>query len=859
MATGMVENAAASPQLARRISPDSTPAGFTPGTILIDRYRIIGLLGRGGMGEVYRADDLKLGQPVALKFLPKVLASDPLWRERFFAEVRITRQLAHPNICRVYDVTEFDGQHFLSMEYIDGEDLASLITRVGYLSNEKALDITRELLAGLAAAHDRGVVHRDLKPANIMIDGHGRVRIMDFGLAVAGDAGAQAGEMFGTPAYMAPEQFAGKGASVRSDIYALGLILYEIHCGRKAFTPVTLAELRRQKESQTPAPPSEFRSGIDPIVERVIMRCLERDPLARPASAAHLAASLPGGDPLAAALAAGETPSPEMVAASGVREGVRPALAVGLLAFVMAGLILAVFLKQRSELWLQVNPAKPPAALVDRAREFLMKAGYTDSPADSALGFQFDDDLLAKVARKGDANYWWTNIQKSLGISFWYRQSPRPIERNATPQFLGEPITATNPPLYFSGEVVVVMDLEGRVKSLSAVPPQITTTGKAAIAPDWPALFSAAGLDISTWTQTESEWTPDSYADVRTAWRGSIAEAPGVPVRIEAAAYGARPVSVLTVYPWVQAHRMVSASQQGGPNIYALAIGLVTLFGVIGAALWLARRNLRLGRGDRRGAARLVMFGLSLVALSWLFQEHHVATLWEILLFVVEVGCALSVAALLWVVYIGFEPFVRRHWPHMLVSWTRLLSGEWRDPLLGRDLLVGCAAGVAGVCLSAWRVALTSPSGNLLLPVPGTAALIGWLVAGTGLIAVFSTLATILLLVFLRIVLRKDWLTIVAYMLLRVAPRLLSDAPWTMGAFALVEEGLTLFVLLRFGLVAGIAGSVVFGLFLYPITFRTSAWYAGGGYVALLFIAVLALYAFRTSLGSRRLLDLPAD
>jgi serine/threonine protein kinase len=319
---------AESPHVARIISSDSVPAGgFTPGTILADRYRIIGLLGRGGMGEVYRADDLKLGQPVALKFLPPKLARDPVRRERFFAEVRITRQLSHPNICRVYDISEVEGRHFLSMEFIDGEDLASLLKRIGHLSNEKALDIARQLAAGLAAAHEHGVLHRDLKPANIMLDGHGRVRITDFGLAVAIENESQAVEIAGTPTYMAPEQLAGKGATVRSDIYSLGLVLYEIYTGKKAFTASTLAELRQQKETYTPRAPSEIRAGVDPAVERLIRRCMERDPNARPASVAQLALALPGGDPLAAALAAGETPSPEMVAESGGKEGLRPAIA----------------------------------------------------------------------------------------------------------------------------------------------------------------------------------------------------------------------------------------------------------------------------------------------------------------------------------------------------------------------------------------------------------------------------------------------------------------------------------------------------------------------------------------------------
>ena len=201
--------------------------------MLGERYRIIGLLGRGGMGEVYRADDLKLGQPVALKFLPAKLAAEPACIERFYAEVRHARGVSHPNVCRVYDVGEVDGQHFLSMEYVDGEDLASLLRRIGRLPQDKAIEIARQLCAGLAAAHDKGVLHRDLKPGNVMIDGRGRAKITDFGLAVGVDDDKGGAEVSGTPAYMAPEQLAGKGASVQSDIYALGLVLYELFTGRR--------------------------------------------------------------------------------------------------------------------------------------------------------------------------------------------------------------------------------------------------------------------------------------------------------------------------------------------------------------------------------------------------------------------------------------------------------------------------------------------------------------------------------------------------------------------------------------------------------------------------------------------------
>ena len=258
--------------------------------------------------------------------------------------MKIARKVSHPNVCRVYDISEADGRPFLSMEYVDGEDLATLLRRIGRLPADKALEVARKVCAGLAAAHDKGVLHRDLKPANVMLDGRGNVMITDFGLAAFAEQIAAGDVRSGTPAYMAPEQLEGREVTTRSDIYSLGLVLYEIFTGKKAFEGKTLAEAMRTRTDATPQSPSDLVRDLDPAVERAIMRCLERDPAQRPPSVFSVAAALPGGDPLAAALAAGETPSPQLVADAGGSTGLTPRAALIDLAVVIAGLLLALTL-----------------------------------------------------------------------------------------------------------------------------------------------------------------------------------------------------------------------------------------------------------------------------------------------------------------------------------------------------------------------------------------------------------------------------------------------------------------------------------------------------------------------------------
>lgn len=870
LATPSVERAVRRPRsgsgVGRLASSDSIDAGaFTPGTVIVDRYRIIGLLGRGGMGEVYRADDLKLGHPVALKFLPKELSGDPSRLERFYAEVRLARQVSHPNVCRVYDVAELDGQHYLTMEYVDGEDLASLLKRIGRLPSDKALEISRHLCAGLAAAHDKGVLHRDLKPSNVMLDGRGRARITDFGLAVAAEE-ASDGEISGTPAYMAPEQLAGKGASARSDIYSLGLVLYEIYTGRKAFDAVTLEELRRKKES-APRPPSDINREMNPVVERIILRCLENDPRLRPASALQVAAALPGGDPLAAALAAGETPSPEMVAASGEAEGLRPAVAWACLTVVLVGIAAAVWAGPRAQLLERVGAEMPPEVLTARAQELLQQIGFRERPVDEAVGFRIGEEYLRYVRQHDKSPSRWDHLERG-GLQFWYRRSPRPLvprrlfpsskSGKSVPSY-GRLVNIDDPPPDISGMATVFLTPRGDLTGLLVVPPQIEAVKTAPVPPDWNRLLIASGFDPTTLAPVDSQWTPPVYADARAAWQGSLPEEPRLPIRIEAASYRGRPVYFETVAPWTPAERVQRTEVGSGEKIQVVILLLLLATIIAGGAL-LARRNLRLGRGDRRGATRLALFALSLLSVSWLIGAKHVASADELVLFLAFACLALFESVLLWVLYVALEPLVRRRWPQTIVSWSRLLSAGPGDPLVGRDVLIGC---ITGTLIETIPRLATVAGPRLGVPPPRPQDVLPPLLLGTRPViaetvsmlpdAIFFGFGMLLVLFLLRTLLRSEWAAATAFVLLFGIGRVLeSDVKLLAIPVTVILLGGIAFVFIRFGLVAGIT-SLYFDFLSYhfPFTSDTSSWYFGVGLFGVALMAAIAIAAFRISLGAR--------
>jgi len=475
---------------------------FPAGTVLAGRYRVLGLLGHGGMGEVYRAHDQILNQAVALKFLAGARLNEAALA-RFRNEVRIARQVSHPNVCRVYDIGAIEGQHYLSMEYLDGEDLNSLIRRIGRLPQDKAIEFTRKICAGLAAAHERGVLHRDLKPANIMIDGRGQVRIMDFGLAGLAQEIPLSDVRSGTPAYMSPEQKAGKDVTTRSDIYSLGLVLYEMFTGKR--------------RSSGHSGPAEIIKDLDPAIERVILRCLEEEPKRRPSSALNVAMALPGGDPIAAALAAGETPSPEMVAASGEKEGFSARTAV--LCFVAGVVLLAAVTLMRPSLGL-LGPRRaridfPPEALAFRAQDILRQLGYTEQPQSTAYGFDCCDAAnLRFVGQQGSRRDALLASHQPPVVHFWYRQHQG--------QFLADPargvITYDQPANVEPEMVRLELDAKGRLIALEARPKATGSAGQgtgAGRAFDWSALFAGAGLNPARFTPAPPERTPPMAFDVR--------------------------------------------------------------------------------------------------------------------------------------------------------------------------------------------------------------------------------------------------------------------------------------------------------------------------------------------------------
>lgn len=816
---------------------------FQPGQKIGDRYRIVSLLGRGGMGEVYRADDLRLGQSVALKFLPERLAADPKGLDGFKREVRTARGVTHLNVCRIHDIGEADGLAFLSMEYVDGEDLSQVLTRLGRPTKEKAMEITRQLCLAIAAAHEAGVIHRDLKPSNIMIDGRGQVRVMDFGIAglqkeLAGEPG-----ITGTPTYMAPELFKGISASVQTDVYALGLVLYEIFTGKKAFQAENISQLKELHETSAPATPSSLVADMDPLVETAVIRCLEKDPKLRPASVYALLASLPGGDPLAAAMAAGQTPSPKMVAAAGDEGTLGRNAAIACISAVAIGLVLICWLAKSTYLVNNANLQKHPEALANEARRMIEMWGYHEKPIDQAFGF----------LREGEDR-----------IRFWYRQRRDELLQSQYfyrdwNEYSYARATHRDPPWSRPGESGVRLTPDGKLIRFRMIPSRRTEMPEISESPNWSELFpeDILGFDLDTFNSVAiKELPPPDAFDHVKVWKGHSSESTNE-FYVEAASYRGKPVYFEIINP----SRFEDVFPTVPPVSLAQQSILFIYFALAAGASVLGWRNFQAGRSDGRGAFRIAFFLFSIGMVAWLFlASHRPSALSEIIAFQCGLAQSLLAAGTFWLFYIALEPFVRRFWPQALISWTRLAEGRWRDPLIGRDLLVGVLFAVTIVVIV--EIEVLAPSWLDLTPrsmitsnvltIEGLVALIGFFFASLVKV-LWETLFALLFLLFLRLILRRTVLVWVAFLVIftPIFVFMMAHHPILGWIVVTIQWVLYLWVITRFGFLATLASAFTGVLLSSPITTDLSAWYAGYGLIGVSLVAAMASYGFYTSQGGR--------
>ena len=816
---------------------------FLPGTVLSDRYRIVGRLGKGGMGEVYRADDLELGQSVALKFLPRRLVEDARALKRFRGEVRLARQISHPNVCRVYDIGHIDNDWYLSMEYVDGEDLAQLLKRIGRFPQDRAIELARQLCLGLNAAHENGVLHRDLKPANVMVDGRGKLLITDFGLAEIAEHVRDEDIRSGTPAYMAPEQLAGKEVTARSDIYSLGIVLHEMFTGKPVWEAESLAELvEKRRDSSTPSPSSHVE-GLDPVIERVIQRCLESDPEQRPSSAISIAAALPGGDPLAAALAAGEMPSPALVAASG-ETGTLP-LRTGLmcLLIVLVGVLLLPFHQSFGVSgWLlkkEKSLAKPEKLEGDIQDDILAPLGYFDSdapPQHAVYGLNLQQQLDGSIRRE-----------------FWYRQRHggfiNPVIEDLYRWGMNYTISLTNPSPFEAGMTSVRVDMQGNLIELLSThrPPESIPAARF----DVDKLIRLAGLEPENYRRLEKpaehlDWSPPVYAD-ETAVFQTIS---GNPTTCIVMAWHRKSVVYLYVGPlstrdlvgrwFVPANERSQTSQElFGQSSAQKSVQLIVLL----CSIVIAIRNVRKKHVDTRGALRFSMFIGGCLTAVWFTGVWHTTNLGREVIVLQDFSYKATGQVLrYWVYYLALEPFVRRYWPNVLVAWTRASDGRLLDPLVGQELLVGCVGGtMLGLIHSVFQAISGRFSNDGFHAITHVA---GYHLNIVGLAVQFS-IFMLLFLFLVRVALRNTLASVVVFStvwtLVIVAPAA-GFGIQLVGHFAMSAAFAILVA--RFGLIAG--GTVVFFFMILtvPLTPDITAWYGQATLTSMGCVTAISFYGF---------------
>jgi len=368
---------------------------LTTGSTFAGRYQVIEELGKGGMGRVYKVFDTDIKEKVALKLLRPEIASDKETVERFSNELKYARKIRHKNVCGMYDLGKAEGTHFITMEYVQGEDLKSMIRMAAGLSIGAVLSIGRQICDGLAEAHSLGVVHRDLKPQNVMIDKGGNAKIMDFGIARSlkekGITGPSV--LIGTPEYMSPEQAEAKEVDQRSDIYSLGIILYEMATGRVPFEGDTALSIAMKHKGEVPKNPKQFNPNIPDDLAGVILKCLEKDRSGRYQTASDVRAELERvekGLPTTERVAPERKPftSKQITVSFRLKKVIIPAAVI--LAIAVIGVVLFKVLPKK---------AAPPASSSKRSIAVLPFKNLGDPKEDEALSGGFTEDITTQLSK----------------------------------------------------------------------------------------------------------------------------------------------------------------------------------------------------------------------------------------------------------------------------------------------------------------------------------------------------------------------------------------------------------------------------------------------------------------------------
>ena len=620
------------------------------------------------------------------------------------------------------------------------------------------------------------------------------------------------------------------------------------------------ADSRNDVGEGEPLPPSRFARDIDPRIEDVILACLERDVAARPRSAIAVATALPGGEPLAAALNAGRIPSPEMVAAAR-QNALRPAVAWTLAGCLVAGVGAISFLT-RDELR-KVAPRRSPPVLVARAQEVIRSLGYNRAPADSAYWFTWKRSYREQATDR-DVTFRTNEAEPPGGarlLRFVYRESPDPLLAG---NLFGR-VTYRDPPAEVPGMVDVNLDTEGRLLRFVAVPgmreqPVELPPSK----PSWSALLERAELQANELVAVAPRCTPPVAHDTWMEWETRPVE-PIERLRVTAAAFDGRPVYF--DMDTVREDPPAAHSGDATPTVSRLTSEPTVLFAIAAVALvsaiLVARYRLLLGQDDRRGASRLALYFFSLNLISTVLWPDHVAHFSEEYFLIAKVvAWGLYWSATGAVLYLAFEPSVRRRWPAMLIGWNRVLAGRIDDPIVGRDLLVGTVAGTAMAGLL-W---LAHASGSVfgLVAVPPfrpaleafreprhLAALVIYLHAS----ALVTGLGSLFLFLSLRSLLRAKSLAMVAWIVgygVVVVRTATLGSDWRVGLPGCLAAAVLAFLVLdRFGLVALCATAFTSSVFTsLPAALEFSAWYSNRSLISLGIIVGIGLYGARTAVRS---------